>query len=75
MAKPRAILVSALAGPPAVLGRVFPAVEFFDAIEAATRAAQAGYDGRLYVVFDDDLIREFRRASKDFGAVIPNPFE
>jgi hypothetical protein len=50
MARPKTIIVAALAGPPPVIGKVFDATEFADAIFLASQAKTAGYDGTIYCV-------------------------
>jgi hypothetical protein len=71
MAKPRMHLVSAT---PGVLGRTVQGGELFDAIEIAARARTAGYEGKIFTVFDDNTIQEFVLATKAWSGVIPNPF-
>lgn len=72
MAKPNSFMVSAL---PGVLGKIYPIGGFIDALrDARELRGIAGFEGKLFSVFDDKTVHEFDFAARAFGPAIAYPF-
>lgn len=70
--RPVSFMVSAL---PGILGKTYPAAGFIDALrDARELRGIAGFEGKLFAVFDDDTVHEFDFAGRQFGPAIPYPF-
>jgi hypothetical protein len=72
--KPMTIAVAALAGPPVILGRIYPREQFADAILLAAQAKAAGYDGTIYCAMDDGSFAIFNTVTKSFAPIVAWPF-
>jgi len=72
MSKPVRYLVSAL---PGVLGKAYDQAGLIDALrDAREMRGIAGFEGKLFAVMDDGLIREFDFAARQFTAPVAFPF-
>jgi len=72
MPKPVSFFVSAL---PGILGKVYAQTGFIDALrDAREMRGIAGFEGKLFAVMDDGLIREFDFAARQFTAPVAFPF-
>jgi nitrogen fixation protein FixH len=64
-------IVSAL---PTVVGNAYNADQLFDALERAQQAIAAGWEGKVYAMYDDGTVRLVNLATRQLGAPTAAPF-